>query len=197
MQTRDALPAGPVPTSTAPSPSAPMSTSSTSGAPSSGAPSSSAPSSSAPSSTPPSTVGAAPQQFLGPGKATFPHLTVEFTDGPKGYNPPIQMEFVAGFYIRTCVTSLPDEYKAAGAMPVSLAPFSAVMGTVEQENKLTRLAPKDGHQPAYPASASLAPGQCVEGFVSFDFADHASVPSDYTNLIYQNSLGDKAVWNNH
>lgn len=122
---------------------------------------------------------------------------MEFKDGPQGYNPPIEMEFVAGFYMRTCVTSLPDEYKAAGAMPVSLAPFSAVMGTAEKENTLTRLAPKDGHQPAYPASATLAPGKCVEGFVSFAFGDFVDTPSDYTNLIYENSLGDKAVWNNH
>lgn len=215
MRTRDAQPAGPssvaattwtpspssAPTSMKPSPTT------TSGAPTSSAPGTSAPTSSKPSSTAPrstsstkppaSTANAGPQQFLGTGKATFPHLTVEFTDGPKNYPVPIELEFVAGFYMRTCVTSLPSEYVKAGAMPVSLAPFSAVMGTSQKENTLTRLAPKDGHQPAYPASATLAPGKCVEGFVSFDFGEFVDAPSDYTDLIYANSLGDRAVWNNH
>lgn len=140
-----------------------------------------------PTSTAPPTSEPA-QSALGPQTFTFRYFTVSYGDTNQ---QPTRIEGVDGFFVKVCARELPEDNKAAGTVPVTrgawkLEPFP----NASARTPLT----SGGYSPAYPASANLKVGECASGWLSFTAPTEAI---DGYNLVYENGVGERAVWNIH
>lgn len=147
-------------------------------------PASSTVSSPPPSSTTPSEP-AAGQTMMWEGKASFEHFTVELLQDEPGEDTTM-IEGKAGLPVEVCVAK---SLNGTDAVRVSLEPW-----TLEDSVGNVQNPQGGGYEPAFPAESQLGVGECVQGFLTFDYA---SEDSDFANLVYENGLGDRAVWQFH
>lgn len=138
-----------------------------------------------------STTSAAPspaagQTMMWEGKATFEHFTVEVLSEDVDQETAEIVEGKAGLLVEVCVTKAVD---GTGGARITTEPW-----TLEDSDDNTQTPQKVGYKPAFPTDAEYAVGECARGFLTFDYV---SVDTDYANLVYDNGLGDRAVWQFH
>lgn len=140
-------------------------------------------SSEAPAQTPPPRPAAAPSTTMAwQGLATFENFSVELP--PLEGDPP-EIDGKAGFFVEVCaLKELSSDQVRISSEPWSFADAEGNVGRPTE----------GGYEPAFPTSTTVAVGECVSGYLTFDFLPGES---DYLNLIYQNGLGDRAVWQFH
>lgn len=92
------------------------------------------------------------------------------------------------FQLKTCVRAVPPEPASVeGRVPVGLGPWTARTSgwrTVVESSIVTE-------QTDFPVDQTLAPGECVDGAVTASVRERNTEVSE---LEYENSLGDRAVW---
>ena len=148
-----------------------------------------APESSAPATTAKPVPSQKEQKFINAGTATFTYFTVSniVDEAPKVE----KVEGVVGYYVKVCVNKLPPGFEDKGEVPVNASAFRLEAFPGKHD---TRVVKERAYQPAYPFTKNLKVGQCAQGYVSFrEPTGHI----DGANLIYENSVGEKASWNNH
>lgn len=154
-----------------------------------------APATSAPPVTAPVSTAATPgpskaspataQTMMWEGRATFEHFTVEVLQDDA--DPDASMiEDKAGLLVEVCVTKGTDGTDGA---PISSEPW-----TLQDSDGNVQVPQQGGYEPAFPEETRLPVGKCARGFLTFDYV---SVESDFANLVYENDLGDRAVWQFH
>ena len=146
-------------------------------------------STSAPAASPsPTTTAPSPvpttQTMMWEGKATFENFTVEVVRDDPGQEAAM-IEGKAGLPVKVCLTG---DLDGSGAALISASPW-----TLEDSDGNVQKPQEGGYEPAFPTSAEYAVGDCVSGFLTFDYV---SAGSD-ANLVYENGLGDRAVWQFH
>ncbi len=101
---------------------------------------------------------------------------------------PEHIEGLSGVYVRTCLHTLPEEFKQRGTVPVSAAAWHQL--PIPEGEEYDQVV-KGGYQPAYPGKKELAVGECAEGFVS---ARQTTTEIDGLLVEYRNSLGAHGSW---
>ncbi|MEO7586451.1 MAG: hypothetical protein ABIS84_00325 [Arachnia sp.] len=174
-------PATPVPASTAATTAAEASAPATTTAAAS--PAASPVTTTAPAS--PAASPAAAQTMMWQGKATFEHFTAEVLADDANQDAPM-IEGKAGLLVEVCAT---EALAGTGTVRISSDPW-----TLQDSDGNAQKAQQGGYEPAFPTDAEYAVGACARGYLTFDYL---SVDSDYANLVYENGLGDRAVWQFH
>lgn len=146
----------------------------------------SATTSTAASASTPSTASASPAPTMNwEGKATFEYFTAEVLSNDAVPDAEV-VEDKAGLLVEVCVRRALDG--TDGAL-ITTDPW-----TLEDANGNTQTPQEPGYRPAFPASKQYPVGECARGFLTFDY-----VPADggYAMLVYENGLGERAVWQFH
>ncbi len=143
-----------------------------------------------PSPTAPNTSSAPPvpapaQTMMWEGKATFEHFSVEVLRDDAPQDTPM-LENKAGLPVEVCVVKTLDGSDTAR---ISSDPW-----TLEDSEGTVQTPQAGGYQPAFPADGEYAVGECARGYLTFDYLPAGG---DYANLVYENGLGDRAVWQFH
>ncbi len=119
------------------------------------------------------------------GKATFDAVTVEvLQEDPDQDTTMIQDK--AGLLVEVCVIK--------GADGTDGAKITSQSWTLEDSDGNVQTPQQGGYEPAFPTDAQLSAGKCVRGFLTFDYV---SAESDYADLVHEDSLGNRAVWQFH
>lgn len=126
------------------------------------------------------------QTMMWEGKATFEHFTVEVLSEDADQGADGMVDGKAGLLVEVCVIKALDDSARAR---ITTDPW-----TLEDSDNNVQTPQKVGHEPAFPADGEYAVGECARGFLTFDYV---SVDSDYAVLVYDNALGDRAVWQFH
>lgn len=126
---------------------------------------------------------------VGNGTLRLRFVTITVSDGPAT----VRKANLAGYYIKTCVTSLPTQYRRAGSMPISRAPWSLTSDRVGQTHTSYVRETGAGYTPSYTTGTRLRIGQCTTGYVSFRVPDDMN-QQDVFNLTYAASTGDRGMW---
>lgn len=138
------------------------------------------------SSAPPAPpVPSSPQTMMWDGKATFTYFTAEVLhDDPDGDDTLIDGK--AALPVEVCLTG---DLDGSGKGRITSAPWTMEdsLGSIQQPQT-------GGYQPAFPTSVDVPVGGCVRGYLTFDYV---SSDSEGANLVYENGLGDRAVWQFH
>ena len=122
--------------------------------------------------------------MLWEGKATFEYFSVELTPNH------LELESIPGlsnFEVEVCVLK---PVGSDGTSRVSVEPW-----WLESEKGEIQRPIEARYEPAFPAKDALEAGECTKGWLAFNNFGDTSV--DYTYLIYQNGLGERAVWSFH
>ncbi len=140
------------------------------------------------SAEPSSTSAATPSPGLTmtwEGQATFEHFTVEVVqDDP---NPGAELiEGKAGLPVEVCATKSLD---GAADVRISTEPW-----TLQDSDGNVQRPQPGGYEPAFPSGTMVPVSECASGFLTFDYTSDAT---DYAILVYENGLGDRAVWQFH
>ncbi|WP_179228993.1 hypothetical protein [Parenemella sanctibonifatiensis] len=129
------------------------------------------------------------QSSMGTGLLELEYMTVEIKDEEQRIDGSY-----AGTLVEVCVTGLSDEGEG-GVMSVEAGSWSLEFfpggetfeAASESQNPI---------QPVFPDLIDLAIGDCVEGWISFESADHAGA-IDGSTIRYQDAYGQRASWNFH
>ncbi len=185
--TPSASPSVPAPTASAPGTTAtPEPPDSEQATPSPTATSSSGPASATETPTvsgAPSDPPAAAQTMMWEGKASFENFTVEV---PRDNDVPASIEGKAALLVEVCLTKSLDD---AGKTRISWDPW-----TLEDSDGNVNRPVAGGYEPAFPADDEYVQGECARGYLTFD---QMPPNSDFVNLVYENGLRDRAVWQFH
>lgn len=139
-----------------------------------------------PATTEPPAPSTSPGQTMRwEGRATFEHFTVEVLSDDAVQDAEI-VEDKAGLLVEVCVSKALDGEDGAR---VTTDPW-----TLEESNGNIQTPQQPGYKPAFPAGKQYPVGKCARGFLTFDFI---STDSDHARLVYDNGLGDRAVWQFH
>lgn len=145
------------------------------------------PSSEASASVAPSGYGDE-QTFLWEGKATFDSFTVELLPDDEATRPE-PIEGKTGTEVEVCVLQQVGD-SDDGLTRISQEPWRFESDTGEVLRPVENV-----YQPGFPTEDQLAEGDCVRGWLTFDeFQDQ---DLSYTQLVYENGLGDQAIWSFH
>ena len=204
LRARDASTALPVPTPTPSTSSAtgePSPTTSASDTPATTTPTSPAPQSASPepspsprvtgtpaTSAPGSTAPAVPdagQTMMWEGRASFDHFSVAVLQDDPDQDTEM-IEDKAGLPVEVCVIK--------GVDGTDGARISSESWTLEDADGNVQTPQQGGYEPAFPTETQVSAGECVRGFLTFDYV---SAEGDSSNLVHENSLGDRAVWQFH
>ena len=119
------------------------------------------------------------------GKATFEYFTAEvLRDDAPGDDTMIEGK--AALLVEVCLTG---DFQGSGKGLITSAPW-----TMEDSTGTIQKAQAGGYEPAFPASVEVAVGDCVRGYLTFDYL---APDGDGVDLVYQNGLGDRAIWQFH
>lgn len=140
----------------------------------------------APSPEPSATPSASAQQtMMWEGKATFEFFTAEvLRDDAEGDDTMIEGK--AALLVEVCLTG---DYQGSGTGLITSAPW-----TMEDSTGTIQKPQAGGYEPAFPASTEVAVGDCARGYLTFDYL---APDADGVDLVYQNGLGDRAIWQFH
>lgn len=128
------------------------------------------------------------QTFLGEGLATFENFTVELLPYDED-SAPERIEGKERFEVEVCVVQGLDGDD--GLTRITNDPWY-----IESPSGETQRAIDDGvYDPVFPPDGDYAVGECASGWLTFDEFDES--PLDYMSLVYENGLGDRAIWNFH
>lgn len=117
------------------------------------------------------------------GRADFEHFSVEYLPG----EPEDDIPDLAGLMVEVCLT---QSLNGDAPTRISLDPWS-----LEDSLGRTQRPQQPGsHEPQFPAQGEYTTGECTRGFLTFDLITD---PVDWVNLVYENGLGDRAVWQFH
>lgn len=135
--------------------------------------------------TSPTQTSSPAQTMMWEGTATFEHFTVEVLrdDANQGAEA---IEGKAGLLVEVCVTQALD---GGGTARISSDPW-----TLEDSEGTVQRPQAGGYQPAFPTGGEFAVGECAHGYLTFDYLPAGG---DQANLVYENGLGDRAVWQFH
>lgn len=120
------------------------------------------------------------------GKAEFEHFSVELMPEGDGVST---IEGAAGFYVEVCVLSALPEGDS-GKTLITSQPWRLEDSTGTRRSP----RPQGAYEPPFPATGHYDVGQCATGWLTFDALEG---PIDFSTLVYENGLGDKAVWQFH
>lgn len=136
--------------------------------------------------TPSETAEPDEQSFLGEGKATFENFSVELFAWDENTAPEV-IPGKVGFDVEVCVLQAVDE---GDQTRISDEPWR-----MEGSSAETRRPVEGVYDPVFPPEGDYAEGECASGWLTFDEFDAEAV--EWAIVIYENGLGDRAVWNFH
>lgn len=129
------------------------------------------------------------QSTMGTGLLELEYMTVEIKDEDER----IEGSY-AGTLVEVCVTGLSDEGEG-GVMSVEADSWSLEFFP-GGENFDAAPEAQNPIQPAFPDLTDLEVGECVDGWISFESADHDG-PIDGSVIRYEDAYGQRASWNFH
>ncbi|MGV8846742.1 hypothetical protein [Tessaracoccus sp.] len=141
-----------------------------------------APSPESPSAT---SSASAQQTMMWEGKATFEFFTAEvLRDDAPGEDTAIEGK--AALLVEVCLTG---DIDGSGKGRITSAPW-----TMEDSTGTVQKPQAGGYEPVFPASVEVAVGECARGYLTFDYLEP---DGDGVDLVYENGLGDRAIWQFH
>lgn len=125
------------------------------------------------------------QTMMWEGMATFDNITVELLQEDEDQSAAM-IDGKAGFLVEVCVMT--DVDGGDGAL------ITSASWTLEDSDVNVQSPQEDGYTPPFPTETLAQVGECAKGFLTFDYV---SANSDYANLVHDDDLGNRAVWQFH
>ncbi len=125
------------------------------------------------------------QTMMWEGMASFANITVELLQEDEDQSTAM-IDDKAGFFVEVCV--MKDVDGGEGAL------ITSASWTLEDSDGNVQYPQEDGYAPPFATEAVAQVGECAKGFLTFDYV---SADSDYANLVHDDDLGNRAVWQFH